>query len=588
MKRSTKSFLFLATVATAVVVWLLTLDEEPAHRPSTLAAAGTDEEVRTAQVPQRAVLEPPTEQVESQRHQSPTLHTAHRGDQKSAAISGTLVILEPDGTRTLDANGVIEFSWPRKNNRARNLRVPIQNGAWQLELMLDYRSFDEVLTSGPHSTPILSAPRHVGTRWLVAGFYSEEGEDPAERVDPHQVVEIPSDDNVIEVRRVPPLELVVVDAIDGFPLGAVNVEQNAAHWPIPGTKRRPRFPHQLVRGEASPVTIPALRDGQNLGLAECLVSCAGYVPESFKLDFRQGGRNVIALYPEAKLVVRFSGSERPWTVSVSTMLFESPPELERPADVLLPSDVCGSRIQPVRPEEQQVRFSGLPPGKFTIRAAVKQLADGETILAEQVVALSCGEQTEIEMVLDIPSDLLLCFPMIRVAVPADYAGQWSNLEFGSLDEDGEFVHHWSNIRVKNPDAPARQTNSWLNPGHCRPGRYAVRIPELGFQRELDLGQEGDTFQYVDVPRPTNVHVKVVDGASNTPLSIDLLSWSCLAAREQLEFDEPLRTSPSLLVPKVPLGFVRFEAAAEGYEITPVETHTGTGNEIILVGTRTDD
>lgn len=471
---------------------------------------------------------------------APEEKRTHAGLPQTLIASGTLAILEADGSLTRDVNGhfglLIEEEATEKPSKRRFLRVTngyresiaIEKGHWTVRFDLDA---DGNYQSASSEGRFLDLPSRIAKdeyHKVSLRVRTIELDDDAGRLELDGAsttfafgkIDIP-----IVLRRREHFRLYVNDAESKSPLDEVTVlaARGGAHGHPTPAKRI----GVLVGAAPSPLEIdpetssrvPSTRNNQRRRVTipegRYFVGAPGYAWQVVDLDFQEGESATVLLEPGGDLEVQLQG-----TVPEKAIL-----RIRNSSDIYPIVDI------PIG-EQRTFAFDGLAVGEHLLTVELGHRNDPQVVFAQTTLHITRGNLTQITLGVTLPTE----FSLARVAGRVRVDPEWDLERFSlsimlldpSLDGTSEF-HVLPSAQLK--ELGTESGNYAFDFGEVQTGRYALKLSPPGHGLFFELSSEGQTQLLLELRRPVEISVRLRDMATNETATANTLVWTSVPARE---------------------------------------------------------
>ncbi len=401
------------------------------------------------------------------------------------ALRGTIVAIDERGVEHPREDGEFQLvAW--KGQGGGGQTVAVRSGAWSARVPLG------VL---------------LGCGWARLG-----GRDavPEQEVAGQPLrLPIPADGVVaLRVRWLRPLRLFVRDRDSNVDLADVTLIR-AEGWP------RMDYPHPgeitpervLVASKPSPIPI-APQANRYLSLH---VGSPGHAWERLQLDAAEGGERFVMLGPGGDLDLDLVAEH----IDASTVVRVRDPLLRVAAEV----DVRDRR---------KLAFEGLPTGKLGVSAEIGNWWKSPIVCGQGEVEVRAGERAHLVLGLGTaPADTSVALGG-EVVIPEE----WGTKDFLLLV-----------VKLLDPPLGGREGIRRLAAGEMRPdaeragvwhwrleglqaGRYELEVFRFYYSVSLLVPETGLEDVRIEVPKPCEARVRVVDAQSGADADVEMVIWNC--------------------------------------------------------------
>jgi hypothetical protein len=485
---------------------------EPAPPPlsarETPPSGGERESVGTLAAPRRPVAEAPDPVV----------------------VAGTVVIVEEDGSETHAVEGELRVTRRGSNGRKRGDLLTVHEGAWQLE-------FPE--------------PESIVEVRLLAIEVEDAGGGVFPEEPPPRALPIGRRDVEIRLRRVPPLELEVVDAATGAPLDGITVVEGI----LPPWELRPR---PLTENGISPVEVrpPMPRKG----FVTLQVAARGHAWAPVVVDPAAGGRRRVELEPGGELLVRYVGEERGW---LNRIQIER--EDDRVGSIALPS-------------ADGLLLEHVPTGLLSLWVP---LAGDASTRPDEAATVEVFPDQRSEVVVSPPEPGTALVGGVLLA-HSSWAGVGVEIDVRRRSGEGRY-QRYSTTQTASVAVIGGERVPW-ELGPVPADDYLLVVWPGGLTQEIEVPATGLGDVRIELPPRVEITVDVRDAETGEPVEGRSLTWGPVEPDRRLSSVRNQPLSPPtgepfrLLVPQVEL---ELYANAEGHSYASTSLVPRDGQEVVL-------
>lgn len=401
-------------------------------------------------------------------------------DQKPAALTGRLVVVDPQGAEHTNEDGSFALH-VSADAEDEPVRVEVRGGAFEIaELAIegDLRIAD------------------VRAEGRLAYLKTDRYAFPADR------------QLVLRAHWLPDTTLRVVDAQSGIDLEDITLVDGVYAFRDrvhPGSFEEDNV---RLRNARSPLTLPEA-DGQ----VTYWVHAAGYDWAPVRIDRRAGGERRVALSAGAVLRVHVPAADDEFRIVVR----------------VYPAEGATHRaLAELPPSAGSCTFEGLPAGEVEVRAEIGIWSDPPLVLGRAGTALTAGRRSEVT--LDLQSEVLehpaapLAGTLALHKLPE--ISTELRLEIRPTGRPAVRDGDWKSIRrdEMTEEASGNQLFGW-RAGRVTPGSYVAILHPYQLPYPFDVPTHGTADVLIEAPEVGTVHIRIVDRDTRLDAPIDGIYWS---------------------------------------------------------------
>jgi hypothetical protein len=319
---------------------------------------------------------------------------------------------------------------------------------------------------------------------------------------------IPADGVVaLRVRWLRALRIFVRDRDSRLDLGDVTLVR-AQGWP------RGSYPHPgeftqervLAQSRPSPVVIPSPTE-RTLALH---VGSPAHAWALVKLDAAEGGERYVVLEPGGDLELELVAEQ----IDKSTVVRVS----DALSHVLAELDVNDRR---------KLVFEGLPVGKLRVGAEIGPWWKNPLVLAAGEVEIRAGDRARLVLTLAAPPSDPSVVLGGEVVIPPEWGAQSFLLVVELLDPPLGGRETIRRLFPGTMQADGQRPGVW----HWRlegmqPGAYQLGVFQYQYSISCVVPPGGLEDVRLEVPKPCDARVRVVDAASGVEAKVEIVMWNC--------------------------------------------------------------
>jgi hypothetical protein len=175
-----------------------------------------------------------------------------------------------------------------------------------------------------------------------------------------------------------------------------------------------------------------------------------------------------------------------------------------------------------------VRFEGLPPGKYVLRAEVGDWFQEPLVLAGAPVELVAGETASVTLELSDRPRRGKPVPLAGTLYLPEAWGESSlALYFEPLNRPQAKEDDRLRVGLKDMEpVPGQPGLHRWSAGRVVPGKYQAKIHEFEYQQVIDVGPQGRRDVEIKIGEPVEVTVRLVDAETGAVLDAGRVHWNC--------------------------------------------------------------
>jgi hypothetical protein len=378
---------------------------------------------------------------------------------------------------------------------------------------------------------------------------------------------VPADGAVaLRVRWLRALRIFVRDRDSKLDLADVTLVR-AEGWPRPDVAHPGDVTAQrvLAQSKPSPVTLAPMSE-RELALQ---AGSPGHAWTLMKLDTAESVDRYVTLDPGGDLELEL----------VAERIDKSTVVRVRDAMTLVVAEIDVA-------DRRRLAFEGLRTGRCSVSAEIGQWWKTPIVLGTSEVEIRAGERAHALLTLaSPPADVSVALGG-ELVVPVEWGTKELQLRVDLLDPPlgGREKFHWIHSRQMRADPERAGVWHWRIEG-MQPGRYQLGVMPFCYSITLGVPATGLENVLIEVPKPGDARVRVVDAASGADAQVEHVYWNCRppegaqgAGSGRAEWDADARRWKL----RAPRGEVELRAGGGDYKDLRqlVELREGT-NEIVL-------
>jgi len=507
------AFVLVAILVIASLgAWMASSGDKPQATPKTPPGA-TEKPDRQAPAllpdQEPSELQPPARTEASATNEAPAKREEVLTKQGAPTLTeGTLQILEPDGSLTLQATGELELMLWSQNGGA-SMQVHVQSGRWTIPMSDDLPS-TAFQDDG-------AALKPLNKLWIEIDGFTPNFLDPSNKNKPAIPVQFPyrrglhKTPLLLELQRLRPLVLTVLDARTGISLESVNVRAQkdlyfgSNYWHPSDALPEDR----IAERRPSPIEVdPTIQlAGQTQG--HCSVGAPGYAWKEIELDFWHATPKTVKLEPGGDLTVHLT-----------------PPVTNKEARLRIFADAGAAPLLSA-PANRAANFElgGFLPGNVRVAVEIGHWYDSPLVLGETEASITAGVTTDVRVETHAAPELVLAPLAGEVRIPFEWQLGKPQLSLKLLGTALVGRDDRPNPRItRNPSAPAGLEIYNVDFGEVQTGRYVLSLAAFQNSIVLEIGPEGNRGWVFELPPPVEVEVVVTDSSTGEAAPITTLMW----------------------------------------------------------------